>query len=269
MKTMHAGWVGFALLAVAGPVALTHCSGASDTTSPDGGSASSGSGGSGTTGGSGSSSGASSSDSDASLGGGSGSSSTTPGGDGGDTAEGGASSGSAAAPAVDGGPIPSDPGMLQCGSMTCNTSEKSCCHRTGDAGVDECIGPNGSCSNGTTLRCDEASDCETGLVCCGTFGSTSCASACGGPSYQVCRTDGECGTNVDAGAAKKCILQTCGGTPVGNGPPSPVVTIQACAVESVPVTRGGPGGPGGPGPVRFDAAVEPPTWGALAGCKAK
>jgi hypothetical protein len=74
--------------------------------------------------------------------------------------------------------------------------------------------------------------------------------------YQVCRSDTECGLNADAGAAKRCIVQTCGGAGPGGGPPSPVVTVEACAAQSF--SGGAPGGPGGP-----------PTWGPIYGCTAK
>lgn len=282
MKAMHAGLFGMALLGVAGPLALTHCSGSdsSATESPDGasssgstssgatsGATSSGAGGSGTAAASGSAGGSSGSAA-------SGTSSTAPDGEGG--ASGSASGGASGSGSGSTGPIPdggaaSDPGMVMCGSTSCNTSEKSCCHKTGDAGSDECIGPNGSCNGGTVIRCDESSDCADGLVCCDNFGSTSCATTCGGGGYQVCRSDSECGTNSDAGAAAmKCIVQTCGGTPAAMGRPAiPATTVQACAVETVPPRPGGgTPGRGGP-PVRTDAAAPAPTWGPLYGCTAK
>ncbi len=288
MKAMHAGLFGMALLGVAGPLALTHCSGSdsSATESPDGasssgsaasgatsGATSSGAGSSGTTAASGS---AGSSGSAAA----SGTGSTGPTGDdgGSGSASGGASgsgSGSGSTGPVPEGGAASDPGMVMCGSTSCNTSEKSCCHKTGDAGSDECVGPNGTCNGGTVTRCDESSDCADGLVCCDTFGSTSCATTCGGGGYQVCRSDSECGTNSDAGAAaKKCIVQTCGGTAAAMGRPAvPATTVQACAYETVPPRTGGGGNPGRGGPpVRTDAAAEPPpppTWGPLPGCKAE
>ncbi len=267
MKTMHAGWFGIALLGVAGPLGLTHCSGDSATPSGDGGgSMNSGSGSSATSGASsgstssGAGSGSGSSSGSAASGAGSGASSSGAAGSGGGSGsdDGGGSSGSSSGsstPTSDGGPAASNPGMVQCGSTSCDTSEKSCCQKTGDAGSDECIGPNDSCGGGTTIRCDEASDCASGLVCCNTFGSTSCASTCGG-GYQECRTDSECGAQSDAGEAKKCLLQTCGGVMERGGGKTPVTTIQACAVESPPVR------------VARDAAPPPPTWGALAGCKA-
>ena len=274
MKAMQAGWVGIALLGVAGPVALTHCSGSdSGTSSPDGGEmssgSSSGSGASGATSGqgSGSSSGTSvgtgSGSGSPGSGAGSGTSSTGPVGEGGSGAGSGASSGTGVtSPGPDGG-APSDPGMVACGSTSCNTSQTSCCQTTGDAGTSECVPPNGACT-GTTLHCNEASDCASGLVCCDFFGSTSCAASCGLGGFQMCRMDSECGTNSDAGAAaQRCILQTCGGTPTGRGgPPTPVTTVEACAVEAPP-TRGGP-------PFRVDAgAAAPGTWGPLTGCTAK
>jgi hypothetical protein len=94
-------------------------------------------------------------------------------------------------------------------------------------------------------------------VCCDSYGATSCAASCGPYAYQICRSDSECGLQADAGAAKKCIAQTCGGAAPGGGPPTPVVTIEACAVQGY----AGPGGPGGP--------AMPPTWGAIYGCTGK
>jgi hypothetical protein len=168
--------------------------------------------------------------------------------------EGGAGSGSGGvtclAPA---GGASCDPGKVPCGSSTCDTSKKSCCQVSGDGGADICIGPNGSCM-GAKVACKETGDCVPGLVCCGVYGATSCLASCGGPSgFQVCRSHTECGANSDAGAlANKCILQTCGGmAPPGGGPPSPVVTVEACAVQS----SAGQGAP--------------PTWGPLPGCVAK
>jgi hypothetical protein len=93
--------------------------------------------------------------------------------------------------------------------------------------------------------CNEAKDCNGG-VCCqkiigigigiGLQGSTFCsaptAKACPGASamypqgtFQTCRTDGECGTNSDAGALKRCIPQVC--TNPQNM--SATLTIEACA----------------------------------------
>jgi hypothetical protein len=141
--------------------------------------------------------------------------------------------------------------MVPCGNTMCDTSQTSCCRASGDGGTDMCVGPNGACS-GNIVRCNETADCEKGLVCCDNYGSTSCMTSCG-YTPQLCRSDTECGANSDAGAAaKKCIVQTCGGGPgPGGGPPTPAVTIEACAVP-VYTMMGMPAG-----------------WGAQYGCTAK
>jgi hypothetical protein len=286
MKTMHAWVIGFATVLGAGPLALTHCSSSSSsgtgansgsTSGSSSGSESSGSGtqsGSGSTGagtqsgsasgssgtGSGTASGSSGSTSGSASGSASGTGSGSgSGSEGGSGDDGSASSGSTTTTPSDtpDGGAPSTPGMVTCGSTSCDTSQTSCCHvTTADGGTDTCVGPNGACT-GTTNHCDEASDCATGLVCCNAFGGNTCMANCGNFGYQVCRTDDECGTQTDAGAAKQCIVQTCGGQPQGRGPATPVTTVEACASpEFVPPVRG----------IVSDAGM---TWGALPGCTAK
>jgi hypothetical protein len=259
MKTTHAGMFAVMLLPAAA-LAMTHCSSSETAVTADGGhpgSSGGGSGGSGSSGGGGSS-GGSSSGSGGSSGG------TTTGDDGGGTsvttdgggspgAEGGASSGgtkTVTCEAPDGG-ASCDPGMVPCGNTMCDTSQTSCCRATGDAGTDTCVGPNGACT-GTLVRCNESSDCEKGLVCCDSYGATSCAASCGPYAYQICRSDSECGALSDAGAAKKCILQTCGGGPApGGGAPTPAVTLEACAAP------------------QYAGMGAPMTWGPNYGCTAK
>ncbi len=261
MKTTHVGMVTVTLLTASIPLTLMHCSSSDSTTTPDGGhsgSSGSGSGGTSSGNGSGSSGGQSTSGS-------SGASSGAPAvsddggptnvaGEGGTSAnsEGGASSGGTKAvtcEAPDGGAA-CDPGMVPCGNTMCDTSQTSCCRATGDAGTDTCVGPNGACT-GNLVRCNETSDCEKGLVCCDNYGATSCAASCGPYGYQICRSDSECGINADAGAAKRCVVQTCGGPSPGGGPSTPVVTIEACAVPS------------------YAAMGMQSTWGPVYGCTAK
>jgi hypothetical protein len=261
MKTMHVGMVAVTLLSSSIPLTMTQCSSSDATATPDGGhpgNSGSGSGGSTSSGGSGSGGGAPSSGS-----GSGGSSGGTTSDDGGGTsvnaeggtgnAEGGASSGGTSqvtCQAPDGGAA-CDPGMVACGNTMCDTSQTSCCRATGDGGTDQCVGPNGACT-GTLVRCNETSDCAKGLVCCDTYGATSCMASCGAYAIQICRSDTECGLDSDAGAAKKCIVQTCGGGPApGGGPSTPAVTIEACAA---PVYTG---------------MGMPAGWGATYGCTAK
>jgi hypothetical protein len=266
MNTTHSWGLGLAAVLAGGTLALSHCSGDTSGTGKDGGGGDVSLGGSGagsgavSSSGSGSLEGSTSSGAGSGAGGGSGvgssgSGSGTSNGDGGGSAgDGGAGSGSVTCQAPDGG-APCDPGRVPCGSTTGDPSLTSCCRMTGDAGTDMCIGPNGACTGGNRVSCKESGDCASGLVCCDSYGPTSCMAACGGPSgsFQICRSDTECGITSDAGAvAKKCILQTCGGTaPPGGGPPSPVVTLEACATRSA-------ARPGAPA-----------TWGALPGCTAK
>ncbi len=265
MKTMHVGMVAVAVLSFAVPLALTNCGDSNATTGTDGGAPLKSGGGSGGTSGSGGGTGSSGgvtgpTQTGSGSGGGSsgGAGPVGEGGSGGGTDGGAGGTTTTTCQRPEGG-ASCDPGVVPCGSMTCDTSKTSCCHATGDAGVDTCVGPNGACS-GTLLHCNETSDCADGLVCCDNYGATSCAASCGPYAYQLCRSDSECGLQADAGAAKKCIVQTCGGAAPGGGPPTPVVTVEACAVQGY----AGPGGPGGPG-----GPAMPPTWGAIYGCTGK
>ncbi len=254
MKTMHVGMVAVAVLTVAVPLALTNCGDSNATTGTDGGGPIKSGGGSGGTSGSGGGTGSSGggtmptqTGSGSSGGSSGGAGPASEGGLGGDGGAGGTTTTTCQAPV---GGASCDPGMVPCGSAMCDTSKTSCCHATGDAGVDTCVGPNGACT-GSLIHCNETSDCADGLVCCDSYGATSCAASCGAYAYQICRSDSECGLQADAGAAKKCIVQTCGGAAPGGGPSTPVVTVEACAVQGY----AGPGGPGGP--------TMPPTWGAM------
>jgi hypothetical protein len=169
-------------------------------------------------------------------------------------------------PVPEGG-VPSDPGVVPCGSATCTTSTDFCCTTTGggDGGSQTCVAYNGgSCgTNAVKIGCNEAADCTSG-VCCqqilgiANVGSTSCMPSCTySPTmtgyYQTCRTDSECGTNSDGGAAAaKCIAQTCT-APGGPGGGGNSIDIEACAYYA---RAGGVGGGTG-------------TWGPLPYCVAK
>ncbi len=152
---------------------------------------------------------------------------------------------------------------MPCGGSSCSTATEYCCLGTSPDGgsAETCAAYNGgTCASGALhVGCNEAADCASG-VCCqqiigiGVQGSTSCAPSCtytgaSSQSFQTCRSDSECGADSDAGAAKKCILQACGG---GAGPGSAApLTVEACAVY----TAGTLGRPG--------------TWGPLPYCAAK
>jgi hypothetical protein len=259
MKTTHMGMVSMALLSTAIPLALMHCGDSNATVRSDGGVTGNSSSGSGDTTGTG----GTGADADTGVANGSsGSGSTTVSGAGdagvvgeagsGNPGDGGAGSAgkvSAICQAPEGGAA-CDPGAVPCGSTMCDTSQTSCCHVTGDAGSDTCVGPNGACT-GSLVRCNETSDCEKGLVCCDSYGVTTCAASCGPYGSQICLSDTECGLQSDAGGAKKCIVQTCGGPAPGGGPPTPVVTVEACAVQS------------------YGGQNMPSTWGPIYGCTAK
>jgi hypothetical protein len=252
MRT-YARWLYLAPLVSAVPLAFAHCGGTSaappkgndagsNTISGSGSGGSSGSGNS-----SGSSSGSSSGGSSGGVSPDDGSASSS----GGSADAGDSGGGPPSCVSVDGGAQCSDPLRLPCGGSTCNTSTDYCCVENADAGgTQTCVAPNGSCSPpAAMIGCKEAADCASGAVCCGNFprtgvqGTTSCMASCTAmQNVQICRTDDECGAKSDAGALKKCVLQTCGS-----------LTLQLCAVASF-------GGPGGP---------PPDAGGAYAGCTAK
>jgi hypothetical protein len=117
-----------------------------------------------------------------------------PGSDGGAAPEGGPASGSAGSVTCNGAPCPVDHGY-------------TCCAATTDAGsVETCKPPNSTCA-GRTLACDEAADCNGGVCCVDLLGGTACQTTCYG--IQICRTDGECGTEGTHGAPRRCVPQTC------------------------------------------------------------
>lgn len=248
--TRLATWLAWlAPVAVLAPLTLAQCSGSSPApAAPDAGGKGLGTGSSG--GSPGNSSGSTSSsggsvtpEPDASA---------TPVGDAGPSSSGeGGTDGSQGTPPVpvpEGG-APSDPGSVMCNGAPCDVSGgNTCCYvRTDGGSTETCNAPNAGCST-QTIACNEAADCKGG-VCCQTIigiglqGSTFCTSAsektCPGATamypmgtFQICRIDGECGMNAEAGAdLNHCIPQVC--TAPGMGTP-PSVTVEACAQ---PITR--------------------------------
>ena len=267
MRTIHTTLACGLLVLAAAPVALTHCSG-STASSPKSDAGKGGSS-SGFSSGGGNSSGGSSSGSSGDDGGGSSSGASSSGGQGGDGGNqntdggssgggdgGGSSSGGSTTPVPEGG-MPSDPGVVPCGSATCSAASQKCC-ATADAGT--CTALNSGCPTGSTSHeCKEAADCASGNVCCtvynyGSYPYTCNLGGCPTGDYQVCRTDAECGSPEAGAGSQKCVVQTCHTT----GPTGPTVTVEACAVRQA---TGGPGGgiPGG---------GTGGTWGALTGCTA-
>jgi hypothetical protein len=198
------------------PLVLVHCSGGSSTAvggEKDAGSntSSGGGGGSGSGSGSGgesSSSGGGGGDDGGPVSGDAGTSSGSPGDSG---AEGDAAATTSVIPVPDGG-APSDPLAVECGGASCSVVSNACCFNQGDGGG-TCASSNTACGTGQVkLGCNESSDCAGG-VCCETIvglgiqGPTQCESACPAGTFQLCRTNGDCG--VDGGAPGKCIVQSC------------------------------------------------------------
>lgn len=102
-----------------------------------------------------------------------------------------------------------DPGNVFCyGTLTCSTTGAApvCCDEKGDGGsyTDTCVANAAACSgmDSTTYACGQAADCGTGMVCCGTIGTsssgkpyfsgTTCEASCGSGETQLCVTAGEC-----------------------------------------------------------------------------
>jgi len=125
-------------------------------------------------------------------------------GDGAGPEAGGPEAGGSVCNPPDGG-LPCEPGKIDCAGSTCSAPATFCC-QTASATSGTCDQPGALCAE-SELHCDEAADCEGG-VCCMTINAFSttvkatCQSACATGSFQLCRSDTECG-------AGKCIPQTC------------------------------------------------------------
>jgi len=117
------------------------------------------------------------------------------------------------------GGLAATPGVITCGNATCNASFTVCCEPSvGDGGAAVCQAPWGACP-GTTIACNEASDCPNGEACCTgsagtTFTTVSCQPLNDGRcpmapvlTAQVCRCDSEC-------ASGSCNFWNCLGTVV-------------------------------------------------------
>jgi hypothetical protein len=122
--------------------------------------------------------------------------------------------------------------MVTCGSTTCDTTmtQSQVCCLGGDGGT--CTSVSSACPSQITQVCDEAADCTNAVCCqplvCGEH-STTCQTTCAEGDFQPCRTDSECGATSDAGAAKKCIVQTCGTQMIGPTCGGAMVKLEACA----------------------------------------
>lgn len=93
------------------------------------------------------------------------------------------------------------PGSVYCAGMACTLAglpTNICC--VGAAPFPTACFPSfPGCVNAgvSIIACDDTADCTSGMVCCGSvtagvFGA-SCGTSCSGGTFQVCRTDAECG----------------------------------------------------------------------------
>jgi hypothetical protein len=112
------------------------------------------------------------------------------------------------------------PGQVACGAGTCPAtstmsmdldSESYCCAPASSGASAFCVHGNlGACESGNPFYCDEAADCDPGLVCCSSTvrsGLFSCATVCG--EIQMCRSSAECRN------AQSCGFRTCVGARYG------------------------------------------------------
>jgi hypothetical protein len=107
----------------------------------------------------------------------------------------------------EGGP-PCDPGHVPCGGSSCPTSTSFCCQTlTGLAGT--CDQTGSTCTQGASLHCDEAADCDAGVCCLSPIGAAgatvtaTCQATCPSGTFQLCRSNRECLSG------QPCIAQTC------------------------------------------------------------
>jgi hypothetical protein len=118
------------------------------------------------------------------------------------------------------------PHSVACGASPCTTPADQCCANGFTSGAPNtgstCSAVDASCGILTTaVACDEAADCPSGQVCCETPaglgpGTQLCASSCASGSYQLCRSNTECGS-------AKCTPQSCG---------IPSYNVEACGMQS-------------------------------------
>lgn len=120
-------------------------------------------------------------------------------------------------------PAPDDPqpGVVACGSSSCDVEAGSTCCLT--AGGATCQSGGIRCDGGIRHLCDESKDCvnPSPTVCClGTYGTGVTARCstdeCVGSNPQLCRSTAECDGSVCAFATCEIggvsfVLRTCGG----------------------------------------------------------
>jgi hypothetical protein len=136
--------------------------------------------------------------------------------------------------AWDGGLLPSTPGQIRCGSITCGYGYQCCVRTFGNPASDGCDDrAKSACRHDEYVRtCDEAADCYPGERCCWLVqGGPAFVSYCTSAAEPSCATGDTvaCGSDDDcraAGApscvAQRCrgdILQSCGALPSQYCPP--------------------------------------------------
>jgi hypothetical protein len=134
----------------------------------------------------------------------------------------------------DGGLLPSTPGQIRCGSITCGFGYQCCVRQEGSPASDGCDDrAKTTCRHDPYSRtCDEAADCYPGERCCwavqgGPAIVSYCTSAaqpsCAMGDTIACGSDDDCRTaGAPSCVAQRCrgdILQSCGALPPQYCPP--------------------------------------------------
>ncbi len=132
------------------------------------------------------------------------------------------------------GGLPCTPGVISCGTSSCDVPSQFRCDIPGTS---ETCQPAGLPCAGTPIACNEASDCADGEVCCLASASTSeatfsCQKLVGGKcpiapvaTAQICRSSTEC-------ASGTCQFWNCLGSVV-EACTNPVPSLDLCQVSTV------------------------------------
>jgi hypothetical protein len=130
----------------------------------------------------------------------------------------------------DGGLLPSTPGQIRCGSITCGFGDQCCLRdpREGSPASNGCDSrAEGTCHGSQYVRtCDEPADCYPGESCCWELVtaatiSSICSSrgTCSNYYFTACGTDDDCrAAGAPPCVAQRCrgdIIQSCGPLPSG------------------------------------------------------
>ena len=86
-------------------------------------------------------------------------------------------------------------GSVPCGAITCSGTTPVCC----EGGLDDgkCVAKGASCLLGNAIACDQAADCDVGMVCCvdtsnGRASCTARASCNSDKEEEACASDSDC-----------------------------------------------------------------------------